>query len=224
MDANEEGGIEAGLEPGEGLGLEQRLALRPQGHVVVLGLRVVQALQRDDVDVGAVLHHHPVGVLPRGADGAGEESGIGPITDPGPRARQGLTETLRPIRLEHVVHRVHLEGAEGVAVVGGDEDDRDLRIQQLQDLEAVELRHLDVEEHRVRLELGRRLDRLQPGGGLAQDLHVRLRGQHLAQEGARGGLVVDDQHADHPAVSAGIEIATRKESSPRSASNRARSP
>jgi hypothetical protein len=217
-------GSRTGLEAAEGLGLEERLALRAQGDVVVLGLSIIQAVERDHVDVCAIFHHHPLRVLPGRASGAGKEGGLGPLADPAPRARQRLAEALGAIGLQHVVDRVHLEGAEGVIVVGGDEYDRHLRIEQLQDLEPVELRHLDVEEHHFRLELRRGLDRLQPGRGLAQDLHVGIRGKHLAQEGARGGLVVHDQHADHSAASAGIEIATRKLSSPRSATTRAWSP
>jgi hypothetical protein len=103
---------------------------------------------------------------------------------------------------------MHFERAQGVAVVGGDEDDRDLRVEQLQDLEAVELGHLDVEEHHLRLELGRRLHRFQSRRRLTHDLDVGLRGEHLAEEGPRRGLVVHEQHADHSTASAGIEIAT----------------
>ena len=59
-----------------------------------------------------------------------------------PLARKGLHQ---------VVDRVGLERLQGVAVEGGDEDDRRevLGLDARQDAEAVEARHLHVEEHEV---------------------------------------------------------------------------
>src|SRR6185436_11947877 len=97
-------------------------------------------------------------------------------------------------------------------------------VQELQYLEAVQLRHLDVQEQRVGLQLRGRLHRLEPCRGLAHDLDAVLAGQDLSEQPARGSLVVDDQDAGHASAPAGMEIATWKDSAPTSTSTRAPSP
>ena len=52
--------------------------------------------------------------------------------------------------LQQVIDRMRVEGAHRVLVVGGDENDGGTGLDQLQHFEAVELRHLDVEEEQVR--------------------------------------------------------------------------
>ena len=68
-----------------------------------------------------------------------------------PLERRG--EPLVRERLQQVVDRVDLERPQGELVVRRDEDDRHAAAEQLEHLEAVELRHLDVEEQQVRLQL-----------------------------------------------------------------------
>src|SRR5262245_40320344 len=79
-------------------------------------------------------------------------------------------EAVRGHRLQQVVDRVHLEGLERVLVEGGDEDDRLLPPDQLEHLEPRELRHLDVEEHEVGLQLRDRLHRLEAVAALPHEL------------------------------------------------------
>ncbi len=67
-------------------------------------------------------------------------------------------------------------------------------------LEAVHVRHADVHEDDVRVELARGLDGLGPVGGLTDDLHVVLGLEDHPEPRAHEGLVVDDEHADHQAA------------------------
>ena len=72
----------------------------------------------------------------------------------------------------------------------------DLAVEELQHLEAVQLRHLDVEEEDVRGEFAHRFHRFEAVGALADDLEVRVGGEQLAQHAARQLLVVDNERAD----------------------------
>jgi len=74
---------------------------------------------------------------------------------------------------------VDVERAQGVLVVGGDEDDRRdaVRAHTLEDVEAVEVRHLDVQEHEVGPQLFDRKDGLTAIPALAHDLDLRLLGK-----------------------------------------------
>jgi hypothetical protein len=99
---------------------------------------------------------------------------------------------------QQVVHRVHHERAQGVLVVRGAEDhDRRPRLtgDQLQHLEAIELRHLHVEEHQVGPLLGDRLHRLEAVRGLPDHLDALVGAEVLAQQRARRGFVVHEQDA-----------------------------
>ena len=117
---------------------------------------------------------------------------------------------------------MHFEGAQREAVVGGGEDVVRLAACQLHHLEAVQLRHLDVEEDQLGVELADRLDRLEAVGAFADDLDVGVVSQVFAQQRARQVFVVHDQHS-HAAspmfysfsVSAGSTRSTRNVSSSR---------
>ena len=115
---------------------------------------------------------------------------------PGTRAVERFGEALGAERLQQVVDRVHLERADRVTVVGGDEDDGDVAADELEHVEPVELRHLDVEQQQVRLQLGRGLHGLEAVGALGDDLDVGMRGQPLAKNAARQRLVVDDRRRE----------------------------
>ena len=108
-----------------------------------------------------------------------------------------LPEALVGERLEQVVERVNFEGAQRVLVVRGDEDDDRRAVEQLQHFEAVELRHLDVEQEEVGIVLGDCLHRFESVRALGDDLAVLIRGQEFAQQLARRQFVVDDYGADH---------------------------
>ena len=113
-------------------------------------------------------------------------------------AAQRALEALAVERLEQVVERLHLERAQRVLVVGGDEHDgrHPIRADGLDHLEAVELRHLDVEEHEIR-GLGQDgLDGFDAVPGFADDLDVLFSAEERAHPLARERLVVDDQRTD----------------------------
>lgn len=110
-----------------------------------------------------------------------------------------LLQPLRGHRLEQVVQGPLLEGLEGVFVVGRDEDHvgHDGLVDHVQQLEAVDHRHLDVQEDHVgafAVDCLEGVDGVGAGGG-----HVDLAG--LPQQGlhllSRVRLVVDDQRPYH---------------------------
>ena len=88
--------------------------------------------------------------------------------------RQCPLEALVDERLQQVVERMGVEGVDRVAVEGGDEyDHRHARLRDAaQHLEAVDARHLDVEEHEVRRVGGDGLDGLAAIGALRDDLEI----------------------------------------------------
>ena len=154
-----------------------------QPGVVTLGLDVADLGDRHEAGDAASLDGHLLlGVL--GARGG---------QDPA----YGLGQTLGAHRLEHVVDGVELERVHGVLVVGGDEHGGRRRPEageDLAELDAGEPGHLDVEEHRVHLQVLQQPQRL--GGGVG-GMHLRDPFVLLEQVGqlVEGrALVVDDQH------------------------------
>ena len=78
---------------------------------------------------------------------------------------------------------------------------RSCGVQAREHAEAVEARHLHVEQDQVGLLLGDRLDRLEAVAALADDLDVRLVLQPVAHPLAGQRLVVHDQSPDlHPCL------------------------
>jgi hypothetical protein len=67
--------------------------------------------------------------------------------------------------------------------------------------EPVDVRHADVHEDDVRLELGRSRERLRAVGGLAHDVHVFLGLEDHPETGPDEGLVVHDEDANHEGTS-----------------------
>ena len=106
-----------------------------------------------------------------------------------------LLEALAPERLEDVVDGAHVERTQSVMVVRGHEHDRGdpVRADALEDAEAVEIRHLDVEEHEVGPELLDRDDGLATVAALPDDLDAGFVREEGAQALAGEGLVVDDE-------------------------------
>ena len=112
--------------------------------------------------------------------------------EPLARARDRLLESFRAERLQQVVDGVDLERLQRVLIVRGDEDDRLIAAEQLEDLEAVQLRHLHVEQHEIRLQLGHGLDRFEAVRAVRDDLDARVRLRILAHDRPRERLVVHD--------------------------------
>ena len=93
---------------------------------------------------------------------------------------------------------MRLEGVDRVAVEGRDEHDhRHALLRHLgDDVEAGNARHLDVEEHQVRLVLGDRGDRFAAVGTLAHDRDVGCALQAQFEAATSKRLVVDDDGTD----------------------------
>src|SRR5262245_1737613 len=107
-------------------------------------------------------------------------------------------EAISVERLEQVIQGMHLERLEGIAIVGGDEDhDWHGRVRQAgENAEAVQERHLHVEEHEVGLESPQFGERLLAVAALAEDIDVRVALQQVADTLPRQRLVVHDQCAN----------------------------
>ena len=104
---------------------------------------------------------------------------------------------LKPLvhqRLQEVIERVRVKGVDRVAVEGRHEHHHrhaGLR-DAAQHLEAVDARHLDVEEHEVRRVGGDRFDRLAAIRALRDDLEVVESAQAQLEPAPRERLVIDD--------------------------------
>jgi hypothetical protein len=186
--------IELRLDFGQRLLLQVLLAAGVEAHVVVAGLDEVERVDVDDVDLGAVADEDALGgaALADRRTQRGDRRHRRLPRRPQPHARDRLGEPLGAHRLQQIVDGVDLERAHRELVVRGAEDHRRGAADQVDDLEAVELRHLHVEEHEIGRQLGDRLHRLEAVGALGDDFdagHVR---QVLAQHLARERLVVDD--------------------------------
>ncbi len=174
--------------------LRSSFLIRSHSGIGPLALDVLQELVERGFEV---LGGAPVDLAARPLD-----CGVQPL------ARKGLHE---------VVDRVGLERLQGVAVEGGDEDDRGevLGLDARQDAEAVEARHLHVEEHEVRLPLADRLHGLEAVAALTDDLDVGFVLEPVAHPLARQRFIVDDQgpdfHPHLPRFSATSQTVIRKE-------------
>ena len=142
-----------------------------------------------------------------------------PRRDARPGSCQRLGQALRAERLQQVVDRVHLKGLDRVLVVGGDEDHRCLAADQLENVEAIEFRHLDVEEEQIGLLFGDGLHRLEAVAALGNHLDIGMLPEQLSQQRPRQLLIVHDDHPQrhfrrrHQAVASlttGIRTSTRK--------------
>ena len=78
------------------------------------------------------------------------------------RSCERCLETIRPIRLQHVVDGMHLESPQGVLVVCGRKDNRHVIANQFKNFETIQLRHLDIEKQDVGFAFGDCLDGFKP--------------------------------------------------------------
>src|SRR5207253_10444766 len=90
--------------------------------------------------------------------------------------------------------------------MSGDKDDDRRAIEQRQHFEAIELRHLDVEEENVGIALRHLADGLESVGALGDDLEVFFRSEIFAKDIASERFVVDNQGPNH----VGSSISTEK--------------
>ena len=119
------------------------------------------------------------------------------VLDPLLRPVQRLAQARLLDRLQQVVDGVHLERAHRVLVVGGDErDQRQLALlQHPHDADAVELRHLQVEQRQIRALLLDRRHRLAARRRLRHDHDVVERAQQRREKRSRRPFVVGDHDA-----------------------------
>ena len=101
-------------------------------------------------------------------------------------------------RLDQIVQRAGLKGPHRKRFVRGHEHHRrhPRHPAFAQDIEAVEPRHLHVEEHQIRLERVKRPQRLPPVPRLAHDHDVRVSAEQLPDAAAGQRFIVHDQGAD----------------------------
>src|SRR5687768_13361159 len=198
MDPHEAAGIEELLEIRQRLLLEIALTSHLDRDVVVLRLDVVDLLDRDDVHVRAVTDEDSAKRRPAGLRLRNQSLNrrMLPRAYPGARAIERFREALAAERLQEIVDRVHVESANGEAVEGRDENDGNVPADQFEDVEAVQLRHLHVEQQQIGLTLHHRLHGLEAVGAFRDDLDVGVRRQQLAKNGARELFVVNDDDAD----------------------------
>ena len=107
------------------------------------------------------------------------------LAQPLPRALQRLLETVLAERLQQIIHRVRVERPHRVLIVGRHENHRDRWVDQFQHLEAIQLRHLHVQEHQVRLVLRDRLHRLESVGAFGDRLPRRPPGSRYSRSRCR---------------------------------------
>ena len=107
----------------------------------------------------------------------------------------GLPEPLFADRFQQIIHRSGFERLDGVLVERGDDHDHGQvsAAQFPHHFEAAHDRHLEVEQHQVRLERGDLLQGLLAVLCLPDDHHVRNGLQFLPQHAPRDGLIVHDE-------------------------------
>ena len=90
---------------------------------------------------------------------------------------------------------MHLEGTQGELVVGRHENDRGhgLSIDLFQHTEAVQLRHLHVQENQIGFVPSDGGERISPVSAFAEDIDIRLLVEQLANPLSRQRFVVDNQ-------------------------------
>jgi len=117
-------------------------------------------------------------------------------------ALEGGFEAFAADGFEEIVEGADVEGFEGVAVVGGDEDDGGVTVlfQAAGDGEAVEARHLEVEEDEVGVEAVDQLDGFEATGCLADHGDTADLFELLAEDLAGDGFVVGDESAHQTAA------------------------
>src|SRR6185295_2668812 len=97
--------------------------------------------------------------------------------------------------LEQVVERIHLKRSHGVLIVSGHEDDGGNAVsrKRFQDAKAVDPRHLDIEENKIRHIAGDGLDSLLAVGALADDFNLGIAREHVSNPLARKRLIVNNE-------------------------------
>ena len=112
-------------------------------------------------------------------------------------AVHGDLEPVRIDRLDEVVDSAEVISRDGVVRMGGDEADLRLCRQALEEGEPRAPRHLDVEKNDVGSLPGDECQSLLHAPHRPEHLDLPVRGQEIAEPGARGGFIVDKQGRGH---------------------------
>jgi len=116
VDAHEARGVQLLLQRGEGLVLEKRPPLRPEAHVVVLGLDVIQVSGREHVHLGAVTDEDAL-EWPRRRAGRAHQGGDGrplAVREPEPDTGEAAGLPAAVEGLERRMIREALARADGI--------------------------------------------------------------------------------------------------------------
>ena len=210
MDADELARVEFFHERLEGLSDVVGAAADMEARIVSFGLDPVDVGDGDELNAAANGDGEALQIVGREAvcEQREEFSGgllilasLASIAGPGDGARQPIGSE----GLEEVVDGVGVEGADRVVIVGGDEDGDGHLFDSngFEDLETVHLRHLNIEEDEVGIEL---LNGVHGGfavAALADDADVAIALEQAQQSRTREGFVIHDQRAQgHKDVSA----------------------
>jgi hypothetical protein len=128
----------------------------------------------------------------------GLSSGGGRLASKRPEdAGHGNLETIRIDRLDEVVDGAKVVGRDGILGIGGDEADLRFGGELFEEGEPRASRHIDIEEDDVGnppLDEG---ERLLHAPHRPEHLDLPIRRQEIAEPGARGGFIVDEQRRGH---------------------------
>ena len=204
VDAEEALRIEPRFHLVHRLAEQVRLLLQVQADVVAGGLDPVDVVGAHEEHAAAGFHDQAIllllfglEVLDQREEALAELAGALTIALMA-RVIEALLEAIAAERLQQVVEGVDLEGLQRVLVVGGDEDDHRHLVgaDLLDDAEAVDGRHLDVEEYQLRRELLDGADRLHAIGALADHFDVGLLRQQSQDPFPGHRLIVHHERSD----------------------------
>lgn len=118
--------------------------------------------------------------------------------------RQRFVQPLRAYRLDQVIDGRHLEGLDGIALESRNEDDCRRVVQATQpsrDANTIDRRHLDVEQHYVRLDPPAKINGVGRIAALSTQFRLRVGLDQPRQPSQSGQFVVND-HYTQPAAHA----------------------
>src|SRR5579872_1226959 len=199
-----------------------KLSFACQRDIVVLRLSIVELGHGNDLNARAIFYDNSLKVLCRRTGTLGKFCSRRkfPTQTPLGAIESGF-ETLSVKRLQKVIDRMHIEGADGIFIVGSNEYDGPIRANQLEHFEAVQLRHLNIEEEKIGFEFANHLHRIESVGALRNDFNFTVRRKELSNHLTREFFVVDNHsanllvcahtHAPTPFGCAGKRKLTRKE-------------
>jgi hypothetical protein len=184
--------------------IEQGLAGGVQADIDSRGLDVVDVDNADEARGPARFHHEaieptlPIGCLRGHPQHALTELVHTALAQSPPGTRHGGVLALVAVRLQQIVQRVGLERLNRMLVVSRHEDRERhrRRADGIDDTQAVELGHLDVEEHQVGPLVENLVDADEAVFGFRDAADARILPQEIDEPMSCRLLVVHDEHVD----------------------------